>query len=269
LQNRISTQQIAQRKGKQPLVCLTAYSKPMAEYLDKHVDLLLVGDSLGMVLYGFTSTRDVTLDMMINHGKAVMRGSQHACVIIDLPYGTYEYSPDQALQTAKQVINETGASGVKLEGGEKMAATVKHIVDNGIPVFGHIGLLPQHVTAKDDFRVQGRDIDAQHQVINDAKAIDKAGAFAIVIEGTVEDTATQASRAISVPSIGIGASALCDGQILVSDDMLGIFSGFKPKFVKRYADLKSQIENAVSVYAKDVKQRQFPGPEHLYRRTRP
>jgi len=263
---RLSPESIARHKKQTPLVCLTAYSKPVAEYLDRHVDLLLVGDSLGMVLYGFESTRDVTVEMMINHGRAVMRGSTHACVIIDLPFGSYEDSPAEALETARRVIKETGASGVKLEGGAEMAGTVKTLTGHNIPVLGHIGLLPQHSVDKNGFRIQGRTADDHRRIIDDARALEKAGAFAIVIEGTVEDTAREASNAVAIPTIGIGASPECDGQILVTDDLLGLFSGFRPKFVKPYGDLKSRIEQAAMAYANDVQGRVFPGPEHVYQR---
>ena len=261
---RISVSDIAGRKGGQPLVCLTAYSTPMAQRLDPYVDLLLVGDSLAMVIYGLETTRGVTLDAMINHGAAVMRGSQHACVIVDLPHGTYEDGPDQALASASRVMEETGVQGVKLEGGVEMAETIRHLVDHGIPVLGHIGLLPQKAANRGGFKIQGKDDEGWKRVMEDAKAVADAGAFAMVIEGTVEGLAREITETVSVPTIGIGASPACDGQILVTDDTLGLFSDFIPTFVKRYAELGEDIEKAVQAYAEDVRERRFPGLEHCF-----
>ena len=261
---RISVSDIAAGKGGKPLVCLTAYSKPMAQWLDSYVDLLLVGDSLAMVIYGMETTRGVTLDAMINHGVAVMRGSGHACVIVDLPHGTYEDSPEQAYESASRVIEETGVQGVKLEGGVEMGDTIRHLVDNHIPVLGHIGLLPQKAANRGAFRIQGRDDEGWKRVMEDAKAVTGAGAFAMVIEGTVEGLAREITQTVSVPTIGIGASPACDGQILVTEDALGLFSDFTPTFVKRYAELGEEIEKAVQAYAGDVRERRFPGLEHCF-----
>lgn len=261
---RISVSDLAGRKGGQPLVCLTAYSTPMAQRLDPYVDLLLVGDSLAMVIYGLETTRGVTLDAMINHGAAVMRGSRRACVIVDLPHGTYEDGPEMAHASASRVMQETGVQGVKLEGGVEMAETIRHLVDQGIPVLGHIGLLPQKAANRGGFKIQGRDDEGWKRVMEDGKAVAGAGAFAMVIEGTVEALAREITETVSIPTIGIGASPACDGQILVTDDTLGLFSDFIPTFVKRYAELGEDIEKAVQAYAEDVRERRFPGLEHCF-----
>jgi len=246
-----------------PFVCLTAYTAPIARLLDPHVDLLLVGDSLGMVVYGLESTLHVTLDMMIAHGAAVMRNSSHALVVVDMPYGTYEKSPDKALYNAKRIMNETGCSAVKCEGGQEMAATVKFIVDSGIPVMGHVGLLPQSVKIMGGYKIQGRDEAGAQKVMADAKAIDTAGAFAMVIEGTVEPVSRAITQAVSIPTIGIGASPACDGQVLVIDDVLGLTEK-PPRFAKRFADVPAAVTEAATIYAGDVRARHFPGPEHIY-----
>ena len=261
---RISIPQIRARKGKEPLVCLTAYTTQMARRLDPHVDLLLVGDSLGMVLYGFDSTLPVTLDMMIAHGGAVMRGSERACVIVDLPFGSYQESPQQAFRSAARVMAETGASGVKLEGGEEMAETVHFLVRRGIPVCAHVGLMPQAVNVAGGFKATGRSEEEARQVTRDAEAMARAGAFAIVLEGTLEPVAAAITAALPIPTIGIGASPACDGQILVSDDVFGLFSDFTPRFVKRYAELGEQISAAAGAYARDVRARRFPALEHCF-----
>ena len=234
---RVSTPQIRARKGGEPIVCLTAYTTQRARWLDPHVDLLLVGDSLGMVIYGFDSTLPVTLDMMIAHGSAVMRGATHACVIVDLPFGSYQASPEQAFHSAARVMSETGASGVKLEGGEVMAETVRYLAQRGIPVCAHVGLMPQAVNVAGGFKATGRSDEEARQVTRDAEAMAEAGAFAVVLEGTVEPVAAAITAALPIPTIGIGASPACDGQILVSEDVFGLFSDFTPRFVKRYADL--------------------------------
>lgn len=261
---RVSTPQIRARKGKEPLVCLTAYTTQMAQRLDPYVDLLLVGDSLGMVLYGFDSTLPVTLDMMIAHGAAVMRGSKRACVIVDLPFGSYQESPQQAFRSAAKVMAETGASGVKLEGGAELADTVRFLVRRGIPVCAHVGLMPQAVNVAGGFKATGRSDEEAREVTRDAEAMASAGAFAIVLEGTVEPVAAAITAALPIPTIGIGASPACDGQILVSEDVFGLFSDFTPRFVKRYADLGSQISTAAEAYARDVRARRFPAPEHCF-----
>lgn len=263
-QKTISVNDIRSRKNLVPIVCLTAYTTPMAKLLDPHCDLLLVGDSVGMVLYGLKSTLSVTVDMMINHASAVRRGSSRACIIVDLPFGSYQKSPQQAFETAARVMQETGCAGVKLEGGAEMADTIDFLTLRGIPVMGHVGLMPQSVNTAGGFRAHGREKNEADKIMMDAKAVADAGAFACVIEGTVEDVAHSITKAIPIPTIGIGASAACDGQILVTDDLLGLFTDFTPKFVKKYADLGSIISSAIEGYSKDVQSRSFPGPEHCF-----
>ena len=262
--NRTTVPDIRSRKGGEPVVCLTAYTAPMARFLDPYVDLLLVGDSLGMVLYGFDSTLPLTLDIMIAHTGAVMRGSAKACVIIDMPFGTYQESPASAFRNCARAMQETGCTGIKLEGGVEMAETVRFLTQRGIPVMGHVGLMPQSLNTSGGYRVRGKDQNDAHDVIADAQAVAEAGAFAIVVEGVVEPVARQLTQSVEIPTIGIGASAACDGQILVSDDLLGLFTDFRPKFVKRYAELGGAVEKAVEAYATDVRARRFPGPEHIF-----
>jgi 3-methyl-2-oxobutanoate hydroxymethyltransferase len=264
LGGRITTRELRRRGPDAPIVALTAYTTPMARLLDPHCDLLLIGDSLGMVLYGMDSTLGVSLDMMIAHGAAVMRGSKRACVIVDLPFASYQESPAQAFRNAARVMAETGCAGVKLEGGVAMAETIAFLVARGIPVLGHIGLQPQSVHALGGFRAQGRDAETAARIRADAEAIQAAGAFATVLEGTVEPVARDIAALLDIPVIGIGASAECDGQILVSDDMLGLFSDYTPRFVKRYAELGPLIDEAARAYAADVRARRFPGPEHVF-----
>jgi len=260
---RLTIPAIRNRKGKDPLVMLTAYTVRMAQLLDAHCDILLVGDSLGQVIYGLPSTLPVTLDMMIAHGAAVVRGSYHAVVLIDMPFGSYEASPEQAFASASRVMAQTGAAGVKMEGGEAMAPTVKFLSERGIPVMGHVGLTPQAVNALGGYGARGR-TNAEHaRIIADARAIADAGAFAIVAEGVVETLANTITAEVSVPVIGIGASNQCDGQVLVTEDMLGMFER-TARFVKRYDDLAGRISAAVETYAAEVKSRAFPGPEQVY-----
>ena len=261
---KVTVPEIRARKGGEPIVCLTAYTSLTAVLLDEHVDLLLVGDSLGMVLYGMDSTLGVTLDMMIAHGQAVMRGSRKACVIVDMPFGSYQESPQVAFRNAARVMKEVGCSGVKLEGGVEMAETIHFLVQRGIPVFGHIGLLPQSVNTAGGFRSLGREEKEAEGVLEDAKAVADAGAFATVIEGTVERVAREITESISIPTIGIGASPDCDGQILVTEDLVGLFSGFKPRFVKRYAELGESISASAKAYAEDVRARRFPTMDHCF-----
>ena len=255
---------IRARKGGEPIVCLTAYTAPMAHWLDPHVDLLMVGDSLGMVLYGFDSTLPVTLDMMIAHGGAVVRGSERAFVVVDMPFGSYQESPSQAFRSAARVMAESGCGGVKLEGGVEMAETVAFLTSRGIPVMGHVGLTPQSVNSLGGYRSRGHDQAEAARILADAKAIAEAGAFSLVVEGTVEPLARRISEAIAIPTIGIGASPACDGQVLVTDDLLGLFAEFTPKFVKRYAELGEAVASAAASYAADVRARRFPGPEHCF-----
>jgi 3-methyl-2-oxobutanoate hydroxymethyltransferase len=251
-------------KGGAPIVGLTAYTAPIARLIDPHVDFLLVGDSLGMVVYGFDSTLAVTLDMMIAHGSAVVRATRQALVVVDLPFGSYQESPQQAFGSAARIMAATGCAAVKLEGGAQMAETVRFLTRRGIPVMGHVGLMPQSVHAAGGFKVQGRGREQAEEVIADAVAIADAGAFSIVIEGTVEPVARKITEAVPVPTIGIGASPACDGQILVTDDVLGVFTEFTPRFVKRYAELAPLIAAAAEAYAGDVRARRFPGKEHCF-----
>jgi 3-methyl-2-oxobutanoate hydroxymethyltransferase len=255
-------------KGVRPIVCLTAYTAPIAKLLDPHCDLLLVGDSLGMVIYGMESTVGVTMEMMIAHGQAVMRGSHAACVVVDLPFGFYQESREQAFRTAARIMKETGANAIKLEGGEEMADTVHFLANRGIPVMGHVGLMPQQVNATGGYRSLGRSEAEAAKIRRDASAIDHAGAFSIVIEGTIEPLAKEISANLRAPTIGIGASPACDGQVLVSDDMLGIFTEFKPRFVKHFASLAPAISQAAEAYANEVKARTFPGEEHTFQMKR-
>jgi len=260
----ITVPMIAARKGSTPIVCLTAYTTPMARLMDAHVDIMLVGDSLGMVLYGMETTLGVTVDMMVNHGRAVMRGAERACVVVDLPFGSYQESPAVAYRTAARILAETGCDAVKLEGGVEMAETIAYLTGRGVPVMGHVGLKPQSVRVMGGFAVQGKDEAAAQRVSEDAKAVAGAGAFALVIEGTWEPVARAITTAVPVPTIGIGASPACDGQVLVSDDILGLFGDFTPKFVKRYAELAPDMEEAIKAYADEVRARAFPGEEHCF-----
>lgn len=260
---RITAPDIALRKGKTPIVCLTAYTAPMAEILDPHCDLLLVGDSVGMVLHGLPNTVGVTLEMMILHGQAVMRGSKRAMVVVDMPFGAYEGAPETAYENAVRIMKDTGAQAVKVEAGPTVVATIDYLVKRGVPVMGHVGLRPQAVLLDGRFRAKGREPDERRRILDEAKATAAAGAFAVVVEGVAEGLAQEITDAIEVPTIGIGASAGCDGQILVTDDMLGLFE-WTPKFVRRYGDLRADIGQAVAAYAEDVRARRFPGPAEVY-----
>ena len=260
---RLTVPAIRRAKGKTPLVMLTAYTVRTAQLLDPHCDMLLVGDSLGQVVYGLPSTVPVTLDMMAAHGAAVVRGSYHAVVIIDMPFGSYEASPEKAFESAAWLLKQTGAAGVKLEGGEAMAATVKFLSERGIPVMGHVGLTPQAVNALGGYGARGRTQEEASKIIDDGRAIAAAGAFAIVVEGVVEPIAIELTRTVDCPTIGIGASAQCDGQVLVAEDMLGLFER-TPRFVKRFDDLAGRISAAVEAYAADVRSRAFPGVDQVY-----
>jgi 3-methyl-2-oxobutanoate hydroxymethyltransferase len=260
---RLTVPAIRNAKGKTPLVMLTAYTVRTAQLLDPHCDLLLVGDSLGQVIYGLPSTVPVTLEMMCAHGAAVVRGSYHAVVVIDMPFGSYEASPEQAFHSAARILKETGAAAVKLEGGEAMADTVAFLSARGIPVMGHIGLTPQAVNQLGGYNARGRSDAERAKIIADATAIDGAGAFALVIEGVVEPIAVEVTNSVSCPTIGIGASVHCDGQVLVAEDMLGLFDR-TARFVKRYADMAGLIGDAAQSYASDVRDRSFPTPEQTY-----
>jgi 3-methyl-2-oxobutanoate hydroxymethyltransferase len=254
---------ITARKGATPLVCLTAYSTPQAALVDAHCDIVLVGDSVAMVVHGLSSTIGATLEMMIMHGAAVRRGLTRALMVVDLPFGSYEESPAQAFRNAARVMSETGAAAVKLEGGSRMAETIAFLVARGIPVMGHVGLTPQSINAFGGYKLQGRASDAE-RVAKEAEAVADAGAFAIVLEKVTEPLAKRITKALQIPTIGIGASAACDGQILVVDDMLGTFTAFRPKFAKRYAELGRDANAAVAAYAADVRARRFPGADHVF-----
>ena len=254
---------IRARKGGEPIVCLTAYDAPTAGLLDPHCDVLLVGDSLGMVVHGLPSTIGVTMEMMILHGQAVMRRARQALVVIDMPFGSYETSPQQAFENASRILGETGAQAVKLETGAFAAETVRFLTERGVPVMGHVGLRPQASLADGGFRAKGRSQTERDRVLEEARLTDEAGAFSIVIEGTSQDLAEEISAAVSAPTIGIGASAKCDGQVLVVNDMLGQ-SDWVPRFVKKYADLRGLTDEAARRFAEEVRARSFPGPDHVY-----
>ncbi len=260
---RLAAPDIAARKGGEPIVCLTAYTAPVAEILDEHCDLLLVGDSVGMVVHGLPNTVGVTMEMMILHGQAVMRGARRAMVVVDMPFGSYEGSAEQAYENAARIMKETGAQAVKVESGPTVPDTIHYMVQRGIPVMGHVGLRPQAVLVDGGFKAKGRDEDGRAKVIAEARATAEAGAFSVVVEGVAEGLAREITAAIAPPTIGIGASAGCDGQILVTDDMLGLFD-WTPKFVRRYADLRGEIGEAAAKYAADVKARTFPGEAETY-----
>lgn len=261
---RLTAPQFAARKGGEPLVCLTAYTAPIARLLDPHVDMLLVGDSLGMVIYGYDSTLPVTLEQMIAHGAAVVRHTKQALVVVDMPFGSYQASPAAAFEAAARVMTETGCAAVKLEGGVEMAETVAFLSKRSIPVIGHVGLTPQAVNALGGYRSRGRDDAEIAKIRADAKAVVEAGAFALVIEAVLEPLARALTAELPVPVIGIGGSPECDGQILVTDDLLGLFGAFTPRFVKRYAELGDEVTGAVAAYAADVRARRFPGAEHCF-----
>ena len=262
-QKRLMPSDIAAMKGGAPVVCLTAYTTPMARLMDDHVDLVLVGDSVGMVVHGLPSTIGVTLEMMILHGQAVERGLTRALMVIDMPFGSYEESPAQAFRNAARLMAETGAGAVKLEGGQHMAETIRFLVQRGIPVMAHIGLTPQSVNTLGGYKVQGRGED-RARLIADAQAVADAGAFSVVLEKVPASLADEITAAIAIPTVGIGASAGCDGQVLVVDDMLGLFTAFKPKFVKRFGNLGEAGEAAIAAYAAEVRARSFPAPEHVF-----
>ena len=260
---RLTAPEILARKGQTPLVCLTAYTTPMARIMDPHCDILLVGDSLGMVVHGLPNTIGVTMEMMILHGQAVMRGAETAFVVVDMPFGSYEAGPEQAFVNAVRILKETGAQAVKVESGPTVADTIRYLTERGVPVMGHVGLRPQAVNVDGGFRAKGRTEAERAKVIKEAKDSEEAGAFAIVVEGVAADLAGEVTRMIRIPTIGIGASNACDGQVLVTDDMLGLFD-WTPKFVRHYADLRGEISAAVESYAKDVRARSFPAPEETY-----
>ena len=251
-------------KTEQPIVMLTAYTMRMAQLLDPHCDMLLVGDSLGQVIYGLPSTIPVTMEMMCAHGAAVVRGSWHALVAVDMPFGSYEAGPEQAFASAARVMKESGCAAVKLEGGEAMAPTVRFLTERGIPVIGHVGLTPQAVNTLGGYAARGKSDAEAKKIVGDARAVAEAGAFCVVVEGVMESIADELTNKIAVPTIGIGASASCDGQVLVTEDMLGLFER-TPRFVKRYDDLAARIGEAAAAYAGEVRARSFPTAEQTYR----
>ena len=260
---RITAPDIRARKAGKPIVSLTSYHAHTARLLDRHCDFILVGDSLGMVMHGLESTVPVTLEMMILQGQAVMRGTRRALVVVDLPFGSYEASREQAFASAARVMKETGCGAIKLEGGTRMAETIAFLAQRGIPVMGHVGLTPQAIHALGSFRAQGRREEEWAAIEADATAVAEAGAFAVVLEAMAEPLAARITRSVAIPTIGIGASAACDGQILVLEDMLGL-SPRVPKFVKRYAELGGAIEDAVASYALEVRSRAFPAESNVY-----
>lgn len=261
---RITSAQIRSMKGKGSIVSLTAYTTPMAQLMDQYVDLIIVGDSTGMVAYGMNSTLSVTLEMMISHGKAVVKGAQKACVIIDMPFATYQESPQQAYRNAAKVMSATEAQGVKLEGGNEMIDTVKFLVERGIPVMSHIGLMPQHANIYGGFKAQIKSEKEILELETLAKEYEKCGAFSLLIEGTYEEAARKVTSAVGIPTIGIGASPSCDGQVLVTEDLLGIFSEYTPKFAKRYVDLTIPIIKAFSLFENEVRNGEFPALDHCF-----
>ncbi len=265
---RLTVPAIRERKRggttEEPIVVLTAYTARQAQLLDEHCDILLVGDSLGQVIYGLPSTVPVTLEMMANHAAAVVRGSYHAVVVVDMPFGSYEASPEAAFESAAFLLKESGAAAVKLEGGEAMAETVAFLNQRGIPVMGHVGLTPQAINVLGGYGPRGLGEAEGEKIVGDASALCAAGAFAIVVEGVMEPIAVEVTEAVTCPTIGIGASARCDGQVLVTEDMLGMFERV-PRFVKRYESIADLISGATRRYAEDVRNRRFPGPEQTYR----
>jgi 3-methyl-2-oxobutanoate hydroxymethyltransferase len=260
---RLTAPDIRARKGAEPIVALTSYHAHTARLVDKYCDVILVGDSLGMVMHGLETTVPVTLDMMILQGHAVMRGSKRALVVVDMPFGSYEASKEQAFMNAARVMKETGCGAIKVEGGRRLAETVAFLTERGVPVMGHIGLTPQSINTIGSFRAQGRDELDWAPIEADGMAVAEAGAFSVVVEAVAEPLGRRITEKVPIPTIGIGASPACDGQILVLEDMLGL-SPRVPKFVKRYGDLGPGIEAAIAGYAKEVRARAFPGPEHTY-----
>ena len=261
---RITAPELRARKGKEPIVSLTSYHAHTASLLDQYVDFILVGDSLGMVMHGLETTVPVTLDMMILQGHAVMRGSKRALVVVDMPFGSYEESEEQAFRSASRVLKETGCGAIKMEGGVKFAETIRFLSDRGVPVMGHVGMTPQSINTLGSFKALGREEKDWGPFMDDARAVADAGAFAMVVEAVAEPLARKITEKVAVPTIGIGASAACDGQILVVDDMLGVFTDFKPRFVKHFASLAPVISKAVEDYAEEVKARTFPAQEHTF-----
>jgi len=253
---------IQKKKGGDKITCLTAYSAPVAKILDRYTDILLVGDSLGMVVYGMKSTLEVTTTMMCNHGKAVVRASEKALIVVDMPFGTYQETKEKAFRNAARIMKETGCAAVKFEGGVEMKETIKFLVERGIAVMAHIGLQPQSVNASGGYRFYGKNDAEKERIISDAIAVEQAGAFAVVLEGVVQNVADEVTKLLTIPTIGIGASVNCDGQVLVTDDMVGMFADDTPKFVKRYGDIANEIEKSAKKFVADVKDGSFPEDKH-------
>ncbi len=260
---RLTIPAIQTLKGERPIVALTAYTTPFARILDPHVDILLVGDSLAMVLYGMESTLGITLDDMIRHGKAVKRGANHALVVVDMPFGSYQGSTEQAFNAASRVMKETFCDAVKLEGGAEMAETIRFLTQRGVPVMGHIGLMPQHVNSYGGYRYQGRTDDDKKRITRDAHALQDAGAFAVVIECTEKTLARDISKQLVIPTIGIGAGVECDGQVLVTEDMAGLFE-HNARFVRPFSNLGASLEDAAKSYAEAVKSRSYPNEKESF-----
>lgn len=261
---RVGIPSLRARKNGEKIVVLSTYTVPFARAVDPYVDVLLVGDSLGMVLYGMDSTLGVTLEMMIAHGRAVVAGSERACVVVDMPFGSYQASPAQAFEHCARVMAETGCQAVKLEGGVELAETITFLTERGIAVMGHVGLMPQRVGALGGYRVQGRNGESRERILADARAVAEAGAFALVVEAVQEDVARELTRRVSIPTIGIGASPACDGQVLVAEDMAGLTLGKRPRFVREYARLGESLAAAARAYAEEVRSGAFPAREHCY-----
>ncbi|MBF97193.1 MAG: 3-methyl-2-oxobutanoate hydroxymethyltransferase [Pelagibacterales bacterium] len=253
------------KKNKSKIVSLTCYSAKVAEIIDQYADIILVGDSMGMTLYGHKNTLSVTKQMLIEHGKAVVNHTKRSLIVVDLPFGTYEGSKEKAFEIAAEILSKTGANAVKLEGGVELSETIKFLVNRGIPIMGHIGLMPQRINIKGKFIAQGKSPSDSKKIIKDAKSLSSAGVFSIVVEAVQESLGKLLTKSVKVPTIGIGAGKYCDGQILVTDDMLGLFNTFTPKFVKKYANLYSDIDNAIKNYQKEVLSGKFPSSKNIYK----
>jgi len=261
---RLTVKDIKAKKNTTPIVCLTSYSAPFTKIIDEHADLILVGDSVGMVLYGMESTLGVSIDMMCNHGKCVVDSSSKSCVVVDMPFGSYQESKELAFKNASEILKRTGCAAVKIEGGTHMEETVSFLTERGIAVMGHIGLQPQSVNKDGGYRYHGKTLDEREKIIEDARALERAGAFAIVLEGITMSLANEITLLLSIPTIGIGASKNCDGQVLVTEDMAGLLGSQVPKFVKLYGNMAEELENSVKSYASDVRLRKFPEKENCF-----
>lgn len=262
---RNNIQDIINKKGKEKITCLTSYTAPIAKIVDQYADMILVGDTLGMVVYGMENTCNVTMRMMIDHGKAVVNATQKAFIVVDMPFGSYEDIPSQALENARKIIKETGCDAVKLECNADTIKIVDFLVKNGVAVVGHVGLLPQHFKDSKDYKYQGKEIAKAQEIMLTSLALQEAGACALVIECIPEQLAAEISKKLKIPTIGIGASKDCDGQVLVIDDLVGMEQKLKPKFVKQYTNLTSQIDQAVQLYCQEVKSGAFPTEKNVFK----